>query len=184
MIRCCRLFPENEALARWIPLARERVHFQGLPARICWLGYGERARFGVEMNRMVADGRLKAPIVIGRDHLDCGSVASPYRETEAMPDGSDAMADWPILNALLNTAAGASWVSVHNGGGVGIGYSHARGPGHRGRRHRIRRRVRGTRADLRSRASACCATWTRDTSPPSSSPSQAGLRAPMRERAA
>ena len=119
----CRLFPENEALARWIRLARERVHFQGLPARICWLGYGERARFGVEMNRMVADGRLKAPIVIGRDHLDCGSVASPYRETEAMPDGSDAVADWPILNALLNTAAGASWVSVHNGGGVGIGYA-------------------------------------------------------------
>ncbi len=119
----CRLFPENEALARWMRLARERVHFQGLPARICWLGYGERARFGVEMNRMVADGRLKAPIVIGRDHLDCGSVASPYRETEAMPDGSDAVADWPILNALLNTAAGASWVSVHNGGGVGIGYA-------------------------------------------------------------
>ena len=119
----CRLFPENEALAKWIRLARERVHFQGLPARICWLGYGQRARFGVEMNRMVADGRLKAPIVIGRDHLDCGSVASPYRETEAMPDRSDAVADWPILNALLNTAAGASWVSVHNGGGVGIGYS-------------------------------------------------------------
>jgi urocanate hydratase len=118
-----QLFPENESMVRWIHLARERVQFQGLPSRICWLGYGERARFGVEMNRMVADGRLKAPIVIGRDHLDCGSVASPYRETEAMPDGSDAVADWPILNALLNTAAGASWVSVHNGGGVGIGYS-------------------------------------------------------------
>ena len=118
-----RLFPENESMVRWIHLARERVQFQGLPSRICWLGYGERARFGVEMNRMVASGRLKAPIVIGRDHLDCGSVASPYRETEAMPDGSDAVADWPILNALLNTAAGASWVSVHNGGGVGIGYS-------------------------------------------------------------
>jgi len=118
-----QLFPENDSLVRWIHLARERVQFQGLPSRICWLGYGERARFGVEMNRMVADGRLKAPIVIGRDHLDCGSVASPYRETEAMPDGSDAVADWPILNALLNTAAGASWVSVHNGGGVGIGYS-------------------------------------------------------------
>ena len=117
------LFPENESTVRWIHLARERVQFQGLPSRICWLGYGERARFGVEMNRMVADGRLKAPVVIGRDHLDCGSVASPYRETEAMPDGSDAVADWPILNALLNTAAGASWVSVHNGGGVGIGYS-------------------------------------------------------------
>jgi len=118
-----RLFPQNESMVRWIHLARERVQFQGLPSRICWLGYGERARFGVEMNRMVADGRLRAPIVIGRDHLDCGSVASPYRETEAMPDGSDAVADWPILNALLNTAAGASWVSVHNGGGVGIGYS-------------------------------------------------------------
>jgi urocanate hydratase len=119
----CRLFSDNSSLTRWIALARERVHFQGLPARICWLGYGERAQFALEMNRMVADGRLKAPIVIGRDHLDCGSVASPYRETEAMPDGSDAIADWPILNALLNTAAGASWVSVHNGGGVGIGYS-------------------------------------------------------------
>jgi urocanate hydratase len=119
----CRLFSDNPSLTRWIALARERVHFQGLPSRICWLGYGERARFALEMNRMVADGRLKAPIVIGRDHLDCGSVASPYRETEAMPDGSDAIADWPILNALLNTAAGASWVSVHNGGGVGIGYS-------------------------------------------------------------
>ncbi len=118
-----QLFPENESMVRWLHLARERVQFQGLPSRICWLGYGERARFGVEINRMVADGRLKAPIVIGRDHLDCGSVASPYRETEAMPDGSDAVADWPILNALLNTAAGASWVSVHNGGGVGIGYS-------------------------------------------------------------
>jgi urocanate hydratase len=119
----CRLFSDNPSLTRWISLARERVHFQGLPSRICWLGYGERTRFALEMNRMVADGRLRAPIVIGRDHLDCGSVASPYRETEAMPDGSDAIADWPILNALLNTAAGASWVSVHNGGGVGIGYS-------------------------------------------------------------
>ncbi|MBZ5593542.1 MAG: urocanate hydratase [Acidobacteriia bacterium] len=119
----CRLFSDNPSLTRWIALAREHVRFQGLPARICWLGYGERARFALEMNRMVADGRLKAPIVIGRDHLDCGSVASPYRETEGMPDGSDAIADWPILNALLNTAAGASWVSVHNGGGVGIGYS-------------------------------------------------------------
>jgi urocanate hydratase len=99
------------------------VRFQGLPARICWLGYGERAEFALEMNRMVARGELKAPVVIGRDHLDCGSVASPYRETEAMRDGSDAIADWPILNALLNTAAGASWVSFHNGGGVGIGYS-------------------------------------------------------------
>jgi urocanate hydratase len=119
----CRLFPESEILTRWISLARERVRFQGLPARICWLGYGERARFALEINRMVASGELKAPIVIGRDHLDCGSVASPYRETEGMRDGSDAIADWPVLNALLNTAAGASWVSFHNGGGVGIGYS-------------------------------------------------------------
>ena len=119
----CRLFPENEALTRWIKLARERVHFQGLPARICWLGYGERAKFALEINRLVSEGTIQAPIVIGRDHLDCGSVASPYRETEAMRDGSDAIADWPILNALLNCAAGASWVSVHNGGGVGIGYA-------------------------------------------------------------
>jgi urocanate hydratase len=119
----CRLFPSSETLTRWIDLARKRVRFQGLPARICWLGYGERARFALELNRMVASGELKAPIVIGRDHLDCGSVASPYRETEAMRDGSDAIADWPVLNALLNTAAGASWVSFHNGGGVGIGYS-------------------------------------------------------------
>ena len=117
------LFPENETLARWISLARARIQFQGLPARICWLGYGERARFGVAINRLVRSGELKAPIVIGRDHLDAGSVASPYRETEAMRDGSDAIADWPLLNALVNTAAGASWVSIHNGGGVGIGYS-------------------------------------------------------------
>jgi urocanate hydratase len=119
----CRLFPSNEILTRWIGLARKRVHFQGLPARICWLGYGERAQLALEMNRLVASGRVQAPIVIGRDHLDCGSVASPYRETEGMLDGSDAIADWPVLNALLNTAAGASWVSFHNGGGVGIGYS-------------------------------------------------------------
>jgi urocanate hydratase len=118
-----RMFASNQALARWISLAHAKVRFQGLPARICWLGYGERAEFALEMNRMVASGELKAPIVIGRDHLDCGSVASPYRETEGMLDQSDAIADWPILNALLNTAAGATWVSVHNGGGVGIGYS-------------------------------------------------------------
>ncbi len=117
------IFPENEILNRWIRLARKRVRFQGLPARICWLGYGERALFGERLNDLVAKGEIKAPIVIGRDHLDCGSVASPFRETEAMKDGSDAIADWPILNALLNTASGASWVSVHNGGGVGIGYS-------------------------------------------------------------
>jgi urocanate hydratase len=119
----CRLFSSNPSLTRWISLAQQKVHFQGLPARICWLGYGERAQCALEMNRMVASGKLQAPIVIGRDHLDCGSVASPYRETEGMLDGSDAVADWPILNALLNTASGASWVSVHNGGGVGIGYS-------------------------------------------------------------
>jgi urocanate hydratase len=117
------LFPENRILRRWIELARKRIKFQGLPARICWLGYGERAQFGLAMNDLVKKGKIKAPIVIGRDHLDCGSVASPFRETESMKDGSDAVADWPILNALLNTAAGASWVSVHNGGGVGIGYS-------------------------------------------------------------
>jgi urocanate hydratase len=117
------LFPENASLARWIRLARERVSFQGLPARICWLGYGDRAKAGLAFNELVRSGALKAPIVIGRDHLDTGSVASPYRETEAMRDGSDAIADWPILNALLNTAAGAHWVSFHHGGGVGIGYS-------------------------------------------------------------
>ncbi|MGO8819259.1 MAG: urocanate hydratase [Terriglobia bacterium] len=117
------LFPDNAILDRWIRLARKHVKFQGLPARICWLGYGERALFGERMNDLVAKGELRAPIVIGRDHLDCGSVASPFRETESMKDGSDAIADWPILNALLNTASGASWVSFHHGGGVGIGYS-------------------------------------------------------------
>jgi urocanate hydratase len=117
------LFPGNRILSRCIKLARERIKFQGLPARICWLGYGERAQFGLAMNELVKKGKLKAPIVIGRDHLDTGSVASPFRETESMKDGSDAVADWPLLNALLNTASGASWVSIHNGGGVGIGYS-------------------------------------------------------------
>jgi urocanate hydratase len=117
------LFPEDERLHRWLRLAEERVAYQGLPARICWLGYGERHRAGLRFNEMVASGEVSAPIVIGRDHLDAGSVASPYRETEAMRDGSDAIADWPILNALLNTAAGAHWVSVHHGGGVGIGNS-------------------------------------------------------------
>ena len=116
-------FPENKSLVRWIELAQKKVHFQGLPARICWLGYGERAKMGKIFNRLVAEGKVKAPIVIGRDHLDCGSVASPNRETEGMIDGSDAIADWPILNALLNTIGGASWVSVHHGGGVGIGKS-------------------------------------------------------------
>jgi len=118
-----QLFPEDAHLRRWIELARERVAFQGLPARICWLGYGDRAKAGLRFNELVASGAIKAPVVIGRDHLDTGSVASPYRETESMKDGSDAIADWPILNALLNTAAGAHWVSVHHGGGVGIGYS-------------------------------------------------------------
>jgi len=117
------MFPDNDDLHRWIRLAGERIAFQGLPARICWLGYGERAKFGLGINDLVRSGEIKAPIVIGRDHLDTGSVASPYRETEGMRDGSDAIADWPLLNALINTAAGASWVSIHNGGGVGIGYS-------------------------------------------------------------
>ncbi|SDG50492.1 urocanate hydratase [Streptomyces griseoaurantiacus] len=117
------LFPENESLARWIKMAGERVHFQGLPARICWLGYGERDKAGERFNDMVASGELSAPVVIGRDHLDCGSVASPYRETEAMRDGSDAIADWPLLNAMVNVASGASWVSLHHGGGVGMGRS-------------------------------------------------------------
>ncbi|MFP8943500.1 urocanate hydratase [Streptomyces fenghuangensis] len=117
------LFPENESLARWIRMAGERVHFQGLPARICWLGYGERDRAGERFNDMVASGEISAPLAIGRDHLDCGSVASPYRETEAMLDGSDAIADWPLLNAMVNVASGASWVSIHHGGGVGMGRS-------------------------------------------------------------
>jgi urocanate hydratase len=117
------LFPRNVALRRWLTLAEERVAFQGLPARICWLGYGERSRAGLAFNDLVRRGEVRAPIVIGRDHLDAGSVASPNRETEGMRDGSDAIADWPILNALVNTASGATWVSVHHGGGVGIGYS-------------------------------------------------------------
>jgi urocanate hydratase len=117
------LFPENESLHRWLKMAQERIAFQGLPARICWLGQGEREKAGLAFNELVRTGKVKAPIVIGRDHLDTGSVASPNRETEAMKDGSDAVADWPILNALINTAGGASWVSLHHGGGVGIGYS-------------------------------------------------------------
>ncbi|MDI9484613.1 MAG: urocanate hydratase [Bacillota bacterium] len=121
--RLCAEFADNERLVRWIKMAKEQVAFQGLPSRICWLGYGERARFGLLINDMVKSGELSAPIVIGRDHLDAGSVASPHRETEGMKDGSDAVADWPILNALVNACAGASWVSVHHGGGVGIGYS-------------------------------------------------------------
>jgi urocanate hydratase len=117
------MFAGDESLCRWIRLAGERVKFQGLPARICWLGLGDRARFGLRINELVRSGAIKAPIVIGRDHLDTGSVASPNRETEGMRDGSDAIADWPILNALLNASAGATWVSLHHGGGVGIGYS-------------------------------------------------------------
>jgi urocanate hydratase len=116
-------FPHDEHLRKWITMAGERVAFQGLPARICWLGYGERHRLGLRFNEMVRTGELKAPIVIGRDHLDSGSVASPYRETESMLDGSDAIADWPLLNALVNTSSGATWVSIHHGGGVGIGRS-------------------------------------------------------------
>jgi urocanate hydratase len=118
-----KAFAHDEHLVRWLQLAQERVHFQGLPARICWLGYGDRAKAGAIFNDLVASGAVKAPIVIGRDHLDSGSVASPNRETESMRDGSDAIADWPVLNALLNTSAGATWVSVHHGGGVGIGYA-------------------------------------------------------------
>jgi urocanate hydratase len=117
------LFPDNDRLQKWIRGAREKIAFQGLPARICWLGYGERDKAGLKFNEMVASGELEAPIVIGRDHLDAGSVASPYRETESMADGSDAIADWPLLNALINTASGATWVSIHHGGGVGIGRS-------------------------------------------------------------
>ena len=130
------LFPDDAGLRRWIEMAEARVPFQGLPARICWLGYGERAKAGLEFNRLVAAGELRAPIVIGRDHLDAGSVASPNRETEAMADGSDAVADWPLLNALVNTAAGATWVSIHHGGGVGIGYSQHAGMVVPRRRHR------------------------------------------------
>ena len=118
-----KMFPRNHILDRWIRLAKKRIKFQGLPARICWLGFGERAEFGLAINHLVKTGKLKGPVVMGRDHLDCGSVASPFRETEKMKDGSDAVADWPLLNAMLNTASGASWVSIHNGGGVGIGYS-------------------------------------------------------------
>ena len=117
------MFSDDKTLVRWIKLAREKVKFQGLPSRICWLGYNQRAKFGLALNEMVGNGELSAPIVIGRDHLDCGSVASPYRETEDMKDGSDAVADWPLLNALLSTAGGSSWTSVHHGGGVGMGFS-------------------------------------------------------------
>jgi urocanate hydratase len=118
-----RLFPHDTALLRWLDMAQERIAFQGLPARICWLGYGDRAKAGLAFNAAVRSGEISAPIVIGRDHLDCGSVASPNRETEAMLDGTDAVADWPLLNCMLNVASGAAWVSFHHGGGVGMGYS-------------------------------------------------------------
>jgi len=133
------LFPENKHLHRWIKLAQERVEFQGLPARICWLGYGERDKAGAAFNELVRTGEVSAPIVIGRDHLDCGSVASPYRETEAMLDGSDAIADWPLLNAMINVASGASWVSIHHGGGVGMGRLYSLGPSICCRRNRVGR---------------------------------------------
>ena len=145
------LFPDNDRLQKWMRGARDKIAFQGLPARICWLGYGERDRAGLAFNDLVASGRVSAPIVIGRDHLDCGSVASPYRETESMLDGSDAIADWPLLNALVNTASGASWVSIHHGGGVGIGRSHPRRSGLPGRRHRAGRTEAGPGADQRPR---------------------------------
>ena len=132
-------------------MAQEQVEFQGLPARICWLGYGERAKAGLKLNEMVASGELKAPIVIGRDHLDCGSVASPNRETESMKDGSDAIADWVYLNAMINVAGGATWVSLHHGGGVGIGYQPPRRPSHRRRRHPRSRPPHRTRPNHRPR---------------------------------
>ena len=149
------LDPDDPHLHRWLDMARSRIKFQGLPARICWVGLGERHRLGLAFNEMVASGELRAPIVIGRDHLDSGSVASPNRETEAMLDGSDAVSDWPLLNALLNTASGATWVSFHHGGGVGMGYSQ-----HAGRRHRVRRHARRRRGA----SSACCGM----TRPPAS----------------
>ena len=154
------MFADDAALCRWIRLAQERVAFQGLPARIFWLGYGERARFGLRLNQLVREGRVSAPIVIGRDHLDAGSVASPNRETEGMRDGSDAIADWPLLNALLNTAAGATWVSIHHGGGVGIGYSIHAGMVIVADGTRRGRPPARARAHLRSRASASSATPT------------------------
>ncbi len=152
------MFADDEPLCRWIRLAGERVAFQGLPARIFWLGYGDRARFGLRLNELVRSGAVSAPIVIGRDHLDTGSVASPNRETEGMRDGSDAIADWPILNALLNASAGATWVSVHHGGGVGIGYSMHAGMVIVADGSRRGRRAAAARADLRPRhrRSAAC----------------------------
>ena len=149
-----KAFPDDDGLQRWLRFAHERVHYQGLPSRICWLGYGERHQAGLAFNDLVASGAVSAPIVIGRDHLDAGSVASPERETEGMLDGSDAIADWPILNALLNTASGATWVSVHHGGGVGIGKSIHAGVGRRRGRHR--RRTVAARAGAHQRPRNGC----------------------------
>ena len=173
------MFPHDEILCRWIELAQKRVRFQGLPARICWLGYGERDKFGLALNDLVARGELKAPIVIGRDHLDCGSVASPYRETEKMRDGSDAVADWPLLNALLNTASGASWVSIHNGGGVGIGYSQHAGPSHSSPTAQKKWPRASSACSPTIRASASRATSTPATPKPSSSRANPAVKIPM-----
>ena len=168
------LFPDDVLLQRWLAMAPDKVAYQGLPARICWLGYGDRAKAGLAINELVRTGEVSAPVVIGRDHLDPGSVASPYRETEAMRDGSDAIADWPILNALLNTAAGATWVSVHHGGGVGIGNSiHAGMVVARGRQRRRSRSAR-TRARRPTPAPASCAMPTPGTRRRSTRLAQAG----------
>ena len=155
--------PDDPHLHHWLDMARERIKFQGLPARICWVGLGDRHRLGLAFNEMVATGELKAPIVIGRDHLDSGSVASPNRETEAMKDGSDAVSDWPLLNALLNCASGATWVSLHHGGGVGMGYLAARRHGHRLRRHAGGRAAASSACCGTIRRPASCATPTRAT---------------------
>ena len=170
------LFPEDEHLHRWLKMAREKVPFQGLPSRICWLGYGERAKAGLKFNEMVADGMLKAPIVIGRDHLDCGSVASPNRETEAMKDGSDAISDWAILNALINAVGGATWVSFHHGGGVGIGYSQHAGQVIVADGTPEAARTAGAGTDHRSRAWALCAMPMPVTNRPSRQPNVMGSR--------
>ena len=157
------LIPDDPHLHNWLDMARERIAFQGLPARICWVGLGQRHRLGLAFNEMVAAGEVKAPIVIGRDHLDSGSVASPNRETEAMRDGSDAVSDWPLLNALLNCASGATWVSLHHGGGVGMGYSPARRHGHRRRRHGRSRAPPRAGACGTTRRPASCAMRMRAT---------------------
>ena len=175
------LFPDNDRLQKWMRGAQERIAFQGLPARICWLGYGERDKAGLLFNELVASGKVSAPIVIGRDHLDCGSVASPYRETEAMIDGSDAIADWPLLNAMVNTASGASWVSLHHGGGVGIGRSFTpdRSPSPTARRS-PGEKLRASSPTTPAWGSS--ATSTPATTPPSRSRAERGVRVPMREQ--